>query len=91
MQFPGARGTFGGEIRTPQSFLPKSAQLFYILCFGRSDPHRQEIVKYGVFRPFWPRTALGTWRNSRQKNANSHIETEVRETNPLQLGPHTQS
>ena len=35
-------------------------QLFYILRFGRPDPHRQEIAKYGGFRPFWPRTALGT-------------------------------
>ena len=39
MQFPGARGTFGGEIRTPQKFLTESAQLFYTLRFGRPGPH----------------------------------------------------
>ena len=34
MQFPGARGTFGGGIWTPQKFLPESAQpfTFYVLA-----------------------------------------------------------
>ena len=62
-QFPGARGTFGVEIRTPQKCLTESAQLFYILCFDRPDPHGQEIAEYWFFRPFWPRAALGTKRN----------------------------
>ena len=53
MQFPGARG-----------ILPKSAQFFYVLCFGRTDPQGREIAKYRGFRHFWPRAALGTWRNS---------------------------
>ena len=38
-------------------------QPVYILRFGRPDPHGQEIAKYGYFRPFWPRTALGTYGN----------------------------
>ena len=45
-QFPGARGTFGGEIRAPQNFLPESAQLFCFLRFGRPDLNRREIEKY---------------------------------------------
>ena len=61
-QFPGARGTFGNKIHSPQKFLPKIAQLFWILCFGR--PQWRKIAKYWSFRPFWPRAALGTWRNS---------------------------
>ena len=38
-------------------------QLFYVLQFGRPDPQGREIAKYGYFRPFWPRTAFGTYRN----------------------------
>ena len=63
-RFPGAKGTFGGRIRPPQKFLPKIAQLFYILRFGRADPQGREIAKYGFSGPFWPRAALGTWGNS---------------------------
>ena len=44
----------------PKSFCPKLRFLFYIFRFGRPDPHRQEIAEYWFFRPFWPRTALGT-------------------------------
>ena len=36
---------------------------FYISCFGQPDPQGREITKYGDFRPFWPRTAFGTYRN----------------------------
>ena len=63
-QFPGARGTFWGGIRTPQKFLPESAQLCYISRFGRLDPHGREVAEYGGFTPFWHRTARGTERNS---------------------------
>ena len=59
-QFPGAGGTFGGEIRPPQNFLPEIAQLFYTFRFGRPDPQGREIAKCWFFRPFWPRTALDT-------------------------------
>ena len=37
--FPVLGAILGGEIRTPQKFLPESAQPFYILRFGRPDPH----------------------------------------------------
>ena len=50
----------GGLLGAPQKFLSKSAQLSYILHFGRPDPHGREIAKYWFSRPFWPRTALGT-------------------------------
>ena len=67
-QLPGARGTFGGETCLPRKFLPEIAQLFSLLHFGRPDPHGREIAKNtGVFRPFSPRTALGTQRNSGSK------------------------
>ena len=59
-QFPGARGTFGEKILPPENFLPKIAQLFYNLRFGRPDPQGREIAKYWFSRPFWPRAALGT-------------------------------
>ena len=42
-------------------------QFSYILCFGRPDPHKEEIAKYGDFRPFWPRTDLGTEINTRRR------------------------
>ena len=73
MPFPGARGTFGGEIRAPQKFLPEIAQLFDFLRFGRPDSHGQEIAKYEVCRPFRPKTALGTERNSGRKTE-EHIQ-----------------
>ena len=59
-QFPGARGTLGGENPPPQKFLPEIAQLFYTFHFGRPDPQGREIAKHWLFGPFWPRTALGT-------------------------------
>ena len=34
MQFPGARGTFGGEVWPPQKFLPEFAEPFSAFCFG---------------------------------------------------------
>ena len=51
---------FGERIRTPQNFLPESAQVSYILRFGRLNPHGPEIAKHELFGPFWPRTARGT-------------------------------
>ena len=35
-------------------------QLFYRSRFARPGLQGREIAKYGYFRPFWPRTALGT-------------------------------
>ena len=79
-QFPGARGTFGGEIRVPQKFLPEIAQLFYILRFGRPDPHGRKIAKYcisGTFGLGQP-LALREIPGRTGKNTNSLIETEKR-------------
>ena len=56
-RFPGASGTFGGEIRPPQKFLTEIAQLFYILCFRRPEPQGLEIAKYWFSRNFWLRAA----------------------------------
>ena len=94
MQFPGARGTFGGEIRTPQKFLPESAQLFFTF-YGLADRtptggksrNTGFLGHFGLGRPLARREILG----GKQKNRNSLIEIEKRETNPLQLGPNTQS
>ena len=98
MQFPGARGTFGEEVRTPQNFLPESAQFFYILRFGRPDPlgeKSQNIFakkkKSQFFRTFGLGRPLHKFGAENRKNTNSLIETEKRETNHLQLGPNTQS
>ena len=71
-QFPGARGTYGKKIRTPQKFLPESAQLFYITFWPTGPP---EIAKYGGFRPFWPRAALGTERNFGAQNRKTQTAT----------------
>ena len=67
-RFPGARGTFRKKKRPPQKFLPKIAQRFYILCFDRPDAQGQEIAKYWVFRPFWPRAAPWHLEKFRFKN-----------------------
>ena len=73
-QFPGARGTFGEKNRTPKKFLPKSAQLFYILYFDGPDPQGWEIAKNWVFGPFWPRAA--PWHGTQR---NSGLKTEKRD------------
>ena len=53
----GALLAFRKKIRPPQKILPKGAQLFYILCFGRTDGQGRLIAKYGGFGHFWPRAA----------------------------------
>ena len=60
--------------------------------YATPKPHGREIAKYGVLRPFWPRTALGPW-NFRTENRKTQPATlrPKGETNPLQLGPITQS
>ena len=44
MPFLGARGTFGGEFRPPQKFLPEIAHLFYISRFGRPEAGNRKIL-----------------------------------------------
>ena len=48
-------------------------QLFYFYLVANRTPRGREIAKYGYFRPFWPRTALGT-----QRNPGHGLETENR-------------
>ena len=62
-QFPGARGPeTEKKVTTLSGTCP---QLSYSLRFDRPDPHRQENAKYEDVGSFWPRTAVGTWRNPR--------------------------
>ena len=60
-RFPRARGTFGGEIRPSQKFLPKIAQFFYTLRFGPSDRHGREIAKsFAILETFSVKTETHT-------------------------------
>ena len=61
-QFPGAGGP-EIEGRNYHAIRDGCPQLFCTSRFGRPDPQGREIAKHGYFRPFWPRTAFGTWRN----------------------------
>ena len=69
-QFPGARGTFGGEIRPPTKFLLEIPQLFYFFPPG---PPRTENCKILVFKAILAYntlpTALGKIPGRKQKNA----------------------
>ena len=60
---PGARGRFGGEIRTPKQFLPETPHPFYIQCFPRPDAHRRGITIYWVLGHLGSVGAFGTWRS----------------------------
>ena len=59
---PRCKGSRNGKI-SYYSIWDGCLQLFYTLRLGRPDPQGREIAKYGNFRPFWPRMALGTSRN----------------------------
>ena len=61
-QFPGARG-LETENKSYHAIRDGCPQRSCILHFDRPDPHGRENAKYEDFRPFWPRTAVGTWRN----------------------------
>ena len=93
MKFPGARGTFGGEIRTPQFFSPKVHYFFafHVLAdrtaTGGKSRNTGFLGHFDLEQPL----ALGEIPGGKQKNTNRLIETEKRGTNPLQLGPNTQS
>ena len=50
--FPELGALLEKKICPPQKFLPEVAHLFYILRFGRVDPHGREIAKYRFSRPF---------------------------------------
>ena len=64
---------------------------FYVLAdrtpTGGKSQYAGILGHCGLGRPL----ALREIPGGKQKNTNSLIETEKRETNPLQLGPNTQS
>ena len=45
---------------------------FYVLCFGRPDPHGREIAKYGYFRPFLAQD--GRWRLEKSQAENGKTQ-----------------
>ena len=55
MQFSGAGGTFGGEIRPPQNFLPEIVQLFSVLADwtprGRKSQNTGVLGHFGLGQP----------------------------------------
>ena len=67
MHFLGARGPSGEKIRPPRKFLPKVALLFCVVHFARREPPGAGNCEILGLWPFWPRTALGTSRNSGRK------------------------
>ena len=90
IQFPGARGTFGGESGRPKNFSPKvrNSSTFHVLA--DRTPTSRKSRDTGLLGHF----GLGRHTEipgGKQKNANSLIETEKREANPLRLSPNTKS
>ena len=62
MQFPGARGTFGGGKPATPKVSPRNCATFLHFPFWPTAPPgagNREILGWG-FKPFWPRTALDT-------------------------------
>ena len=47
-----------------------------VYVFARPGPRAKVITKYVHLKPFWPRTAPGTWRNSRRKTEERKTDTE---------------
>ena len=90
MKFPSARGTFGAKSGCPKSFSLKVRNFFtfYVLAdrtpMGEKSRNTWVLGHFGLGQPLALREIRG-----RKKNANSHIETERRETNPLQVGPNS--
>ena len=82
IQFPGARGTFGVKIRTPQKILPvrkvRNFFTFYVLADRTSTGGKSQntgfLGHFGLGRPL----ALREIPGGEQKNTNSLIETEKR-------------
>ena len=84
---------WGGGSGRPKSLSPKVRNFFTFYVSADRTPRGGKsqntggLGHFGLGQPLELRKILGR----RQKNINSHIETEKRETNPLQLGPNTQS
>ena len=91
--FPVLGALLGGKYGSPKSFSPKVRNFFtvYVLAdrtpTGGKSRNMGVLGRFGLGRPL----ALVEILGGKQKNGNSHIETEKRKTNPSQLGPNTQS
>ena len=87
--YPVLGALFWGE--KPDAAKMRNFFTFYALAdrtpTGEKSRNTGLLGHFGLGRPL----ALGEILSGKQKNTNSHIETEKRETNSLQLGPNTQS
>ena len=84
MQFPGARGP-ETENKCYHAIRDGYPHVVYTLHFGRPDPHGRGNIKYGGFRPLWPRVALGNCRAQAENGggtqfpgARATVEGEIR-------------
>ena len=83
----------GGKSGRPKGFSPKVRNFFTFHVLADRTPTGGKLRNtgflghFGLGRPLAHKEILG----GKQKNTNSLIETEKRETNPLQIGPNTQS
>ena len=68
-QFPGTSGTFGKQSVRPKIFSPKLRNCFTFCVLAERTPTGRKSQNNGFLRPFRPRAALGTWRNSGRKTA----------------------
>ena len=82
-----------GKSVRPKSFSPKLGNFFTLCVLANQTPGGGKLRNtgssghFGLGRPL----ALKEIAGGKQKNGSSHMETEKRKTNPLQLGPNTQS
>ena len=83
----------GRNLLSPKTFSLKVRNFFtfYVLAYqtptGGKSRNTGFLGHFGLGRPLALEEILG----EKQKNTNSLIESKKRETNPLQLGPDTQS
>ena len=76
MQFPGARGTFGGEIQPPQKYLPEIAQIFYTSVLADRTPRGGKLRNTGFQGHFGlgQSLALREILGGKQKNTISRFQ-----------------
>ena len=79
------------KVATLSGMVVRNLFTFYVLTDrtprGGKSRNTGVLGHFGLGQPLALREILG----GKQKNANSHLETGKRETNPLQLGRNTQS
>ena len=94
--FPELGALLGGKTVRPISFSQQLRNFFTFCVLTDQTPGDGKLQNAGFLGPFGLGQPLGTQRKphcpgGKQKNENSQIETEKRQTNPLQLGPNTKS